>query len=92
MGATLEVGNNFKGIKAATTSNIESVGRAVQEAGKVTELAGTSALAEILSFADANSALITGSATAAEEQFATLEKNNLAVNETNRITNARQRA
>ena len=45
MGATLEVGNNLKGIKAATTSNIESVGRAVQEAGKVTELAGTSGAA-----------------------------------------------
>ncbi len=87
MSATTEVGSNIKGIQQATTANIRRVEEAAKSVGEATTLAGTSgeALSTILQLANANSSLITNIATAAEQQSATSEEINHAIEEINRI-------
>ncbi len=87
MSATSEVGNSITGIQAATTKNIDRVAVAAERAGKATELASTSgeALTEILNLASGNAALITSIAAASEQQSATSEEINHAVEEIHRI-------
>ncbi len=87
MSATTEVGSNIQGIQQATAANMRRVEEAAKSVGEATELAGTSgeALHTILDLASQNSALITGIATAAEEQSATSEEINRAIDEINRI-------
>ena len=87
MGATSEVGSSITGIQTSTANNIQRVSDAAEGVVKATGLANDSgdALAEILELASANAALISGIATAAEEQSATSEEINRAVDEINRI-------
>ena len=87
MSATTEVGSSIRGIQSSTANNITRVGKAATSVQEATELAGTSgtALQEILHLADNNSTLISGIATAAEEQSATSEEINRAIEEVNRI-------
>ena len=87
MGATSEVGGNIRGIQATATNNIRSVAEAAEKVAQATALAGTSgeALSEILHFANSNSALMAGIATAAEEQSSTSEEINRSIDEVNRI-------
>lgn len=87
MDATTEVGNNIKGIQSATDKNLTNVTSAVGYVGQATELANNSGdvLREIVRLATGSSELIGGIATAAEEQSATSEQINRAVDEVNRI-------
>ena len=87
MTATTEVESNIKNIQTATTANIERVSKAAEGTGKATEVAAVSgrALTEILELANANTAIIAGIATAAEEQSATSEEINRSVDDINRI-------
>ena len=87
MSATSEVGSSITGIQSATTHNIQRFGHAADLVGKATELAGTSgeALQEILSLAENTAVVISGIATAAEEQSATSEEINRSVEEIHRI-------
>ena len=87
MSATSEVGSSISGIQSATTHNIQRFGQAAELVGKATELAGTSgeALKEILSLAEHTAVVISGIATAAEEQSATSEEINRSVEEIHRI-------
>ncbi len=87
MNATTEVGNNIRGIQQATAANVRRVEDAAKSVGEATQLAGSSgdALNVILDLANKNSSVITGIATAAEEQSATSEEINRAVEEINRI-------
>ncbi len=90
MSATTEVGASIQGIRMATDANIQQVAEAGKSVSVATELAGISgtALQKIVGFAGANSALIASIATAAEEQSATSEEINLAVEEINHIAAA----
>ncbi len=90
MSATTEVGNSIRGIQQTTTMNIERVSQSTTFAAKATELAAVSgaALEEILDLANNNTALISGIATAAEEQSATSEEINNSIDEINHIANA----
>ncbi|MCC8193542.1 MAG: methyl-accepting chemotaxis protein, partial [Deltaproteobacteria bacterium] len=87
MTATTEVGSNIRSIQSATTANIQRMSTAGQSTVRATEVAAVSgqALQEILDLANTNTALITGIATAAEEQSATSEEINRAVEDINRI-------
>jgi methyl-accepting chemotaxis protein len=87
--ATQEVGANINAIQQSAKTNIQEVGTAVQNIGEATELANSSgkALAEIVDMAEANSAVVTSIATAAEEQSATSEEINRAIEEINHIVN-----
>ncbi len=87
MSATTEVGGSIKGIQGATQNNLRRVTEAARSVEEATSLAGTSgqALDEILHLANRNSELVTGIATAAEQQSATSEEINSAVEEINRI-------
>ncbi len=90
MTATTEVGNSIRGIQETTTMNINRVSESAGFAGKATELAAVSgdSLNEILTLANANSGLISGIATAAEEQSATSEEINRSIDEINHIANS----
>ncbi len=87
MSATSEVGNSISGIQSSTTSNIAHFEKAAKIIAEATELANTSgqALTEIHSLAEGNAQLITGIATAAEEQSATSEEIHQAAEGVNRI-------
>ncbi len=76
MSATTEVGTSITGIQRSTAANIAQFEKAVKIIGDATALTNTSgeALAEIQHLAEHNAALITGIATAAEEQSATSEE------------------
>ncbi len=89
MSATYEVGTNIQDIQQAARLNIEEVERAVQSVGAATELANASgeALGEIVHLAVDNSGVVSSIATAAEQQSATSEEINRAIDEINRITN-----
>ena len=87
MGATSEVGTSIQGIQNSTSANLQRVIEAAKNASQATELASDSgaALREIVSLAAANAGLITGIATAAEEQSATSEEINVSIEDINRI-------
>ena len=87
MSATTEVGSSIRGIQSSTATNLQRVTEAGKSVVEATELAVTSgsALQQIVTLAGKNSALITGIATAAEEQSATSEEINRSVEEINRI-------
>ncbi len=87
MTATTEVGNSIRGIQDTTTMNITRVSESAQFAGKATDLAAVSgnSLEEILTLVNTNTMLISGIATAAEEQSATSEEINRSVDEINHI-------
>ena len=87
MSATTEVGGNIRGIQNSTSMNIERMGAAARAAASATERAGVSgtALEEILHLAQGTSALIASIATAAEEQSATSEEINAAIDAINNI-------
>ncbi len=87
MTATTEVGNSIRGIQETTKMNISRVSESAGFAGKATDIAAVSgsSLEEILSLADTNTALISGIATAAEEQSATSEEINRSIDEINEI-------
>ncbi len=76
MSATNEVGTSITGIQRSTAANIAQFEKAVKIIGDATELSNTSgvALEEIQELAEHNASLITGIATAAEEQSATSEE------------------
>lgn len=87
MRATAEVETSIDGIRASTRENIELVSVVSNKVQTSTELAVDSgeALSEILELADGTVQLITGIATAAEEQSATSEEINRAIEEINKI-------
>ncbi len=87
MSATTEVGGSIRGIQAAAQENIHRVQAAGKSVSEATQLAQTSgdALHEILDLANNSSDLVSGIATAAEEQSATSESINQSVDEINRL-------
>ena len=87
MTATTEVGTNIKSIQTASANNIQRMAAAGEITVRATEIASVSgqALSEILDLANANTALIAGIATAAEEQSATSEEINRSVEDISRI-------
>ncbi len=87
MSATTEVGASISGIQSSTASNITQFEKAAKIINEATGLANTSgeALAEIHSLAEGNAGLITGIATAAEEQSATSEEIHMAADGVSRI-------
>jgi methyl-accepting chemotaxis protein len=87
MSATSEVGENIKAIQAAAETNMQSVDSAVESVAKATNLADLSgkALESIVTMSTDSSELISSIATAAEQQSATSEEINRAVEDVNRI-------
>ncbi len=87
MTATTEVGNSIRGIQETTALNISRVSESAHSAGTATELAATSgqSLAEIVELVNANTALISGIATASEEQSASSAEINASIDEINHI-------
>ncbi|MFW5490371.1 MAG: methyl-accepting chemotaxis protein [Desulfovibrio sp.] len=87
MSATREVGENIKAIQAATETNMKSVDGAVESVSQATKLADLSgkALEAIVSMSADSSELISSIATAAEQQSATSEEINRAIEDVNRI-------
>ncbi len=88
MSATTEVGASITGIQNSTTSNIEQFDKATKIIAEATRLANTSgdALIEIHTLAQKNAQLITGIATAAEEQSASSEEIGAAALDVSRIS------
>lgn len=87
MTATQEVGSNISAIQLSTRKNMEEMANAVKAVTEATELANSSgaALSEIVELATANSSVVTSIATAAEQQSATSEEINRAIDEINKI-------
>ncbi len=87
MTATTEVGNSIRGIQETTSLNISRVSESAHCAGTATELATVSgnSLAEIVELVNANTALISGIATASEEQSASSSEINSSIDEINNI-------
>ncbi|HAS88380.1 MAG TPA: chemotaxis protein [Desulfovibrio sp.] len=87
MDATNEVGSNIQAIQSATDTNLRNVNSAVENVAQATELANSSgaALSQIVGMSTDSSSLVESIATAAEEQSATSEQINRAVDEVNRI-------
>jgi methyl-accepting chemotaxis protein len=87
MSATHEVGANITAIQNSARASIQEVGEAAKAVTEATELANTSgqALTEIVSLASANSSVVASIATAAEEQSATSEEINRAIEAVNTI-------
>jgi len=85
--ATTEVGASIKGIQTSAQINIKRVAEAAMGAEDATNIANVSgeALKEILKLVNANSILISGIATAAEEQSATSEEINSSIEDINKI-------
>ncbi|MDR0238890.1 MAG: methyl-accepting chemotaxis protein [Deltaproteobacteria bacterium] len=90
MSATQEVGTSITAIQSSARANINEVGKAVKNIGEATGLANSSgdALKEIVDLAGTSSAVVTSIATAAEEQSATSEEINRAIEEINRVVGA----
>ncbi len=88
MSATTEVGNSIRNIQQSTSMNINYFEKTLELINGATELAHTSghALSEIRGLAKENANLIAAIATAAEQQSATSEEINKAVDEVNQIT------
>jgi len=87
MHATQEVGTSITAIQGSTRTNIGEMGKAVENIDEATTLANSSghALKAIVDLAAASSAVVTSIATAAEEQSATSEEINRAIEEINRV-------
>ncbi len=87
MSATSEVGQNIKAIQSAAETNMKSVDSAVESVTRATSLADLSgqALGAIVSLSTDSSELISSIATAAEQQSATSEEINRAIEDVNRI-------
>ncbi|MCL1985196.1 MAG: methyl-accepting chemotaxis protein, partial [Betaproteobacteria bacterium] len=87
MSATQEVGTSITAIQSSARTNIGEMGKAVENIGEATSLANSSgdALKEIVDLAAASSAVVTSIATAAEEQSATSEEINRAIEEINNV-------
>ncbi|CCO23911.1 methyl-accepting chemotaxis protein [Maridesulfovibrio hydrothermalis] len=87
MAATTEVGKNIKTIQSAAQTNVKSVDLAVENVNEATELASSSgeALGQIVAMSADTSLLISSIATAAEQQSATSEEINGAIDEVNQI-------
>jgi methyl-accepting chemotaxis protein len=87
MQATQEVSSGINAIQNSTHANMEAVDNAVHNIATATGLANSSggALKEIVDMASASSAIVASIATAAEEQSATSEEINGAVEEINRV-------
>ncbi len=87
MSATTEVGSSITGIQQSTASNIAQFEKAAKIISEATALSNASgeALAEIQSLAEGNAELITGIATAAEEQSSTSEEIGQAATAINQI-------
>ncbi len=85
--ATNEVGDSIKGIQTSATANRERVILAAQVTSQANELATVSgnALQEIVDLTNTNAGLVTGIATAAEEQSSTSDEINHAIEDINRI-------
>lgn len=89
MDATNEVGSSIKAIQDATDTNLRNMNSAVESVSEATDLANSSgsALGQIVNLSMESSTLVDGIATAAEEQSATSEQINRAIDEVNRIVN-----
>jgi len=87
MQATQEVGNSINAVQNSARVNIEEVGRAVVSVEEATGLANSSgvALSEIVELVTANSSVVASIATAAEQQSATSEEINHAIEEISRV-------
>ncbi|WP_304085056.1 methyl-accepting chemotaxis protein [Maridesulfovibrio ferrireducens] len=87
MAATTEVGENIKTIQSATQTNVQNVNLAVESISQATELAEESgqALGQIVTLSTDSSDLISGIATAAEQQSATSDEINRAIDEVNQV-------
>ncbi len=87
MEATKEVGDNIRVIQNATETTVQNVNAAVKSVTEATTLANNSgeALSQIVKMTTGTSDLISGIATAAEQQSATSEEINNAIDEVNRI-------
>jgi methyl-accepting chemotaxis protein len=87
MHATNEVGSSIKAIQEAAETNAESVNNAVTSVAEATGLAAQSgeALSEIVALSSESSSLIAGIATAAEQQSATSDEINRAIEDVNRV-------
>ena len=87
MQATGEVGGSISAIQSSSRVNIDAVAEASRAVAEATELANSSgeALTEIVSLASDSSSVVASIATAAEQQSATSEEINMAVNEINQI-------
>ena len=83
MTATVEVGSSIKQIQNSTAANVDRVALAAKGVAEATDLASESggALNEIVNFVAHTTELISGIATAAEEQSATSEEIARAVEE-----------
>ena len=87
MQATQEVGASINAVQHSARVNVDEVGKAVSSVEEANGLANSSgeALSTIVELASANSAVVASIATAAEEQSATSEEINSAVDEINRV-------
>lgn len=87
MAATNEVGNSIKAIQDAATTNVGNVNSAVASVEEATGLAHESgeALNMIVTLSEESTGLISGIATAAEEQSAASEEINRALEAVHRI-------
>lgn len=87
MEATNKVGSSIGSIQSAASASMQSVESAVSSVAHATELADTSgeALKNIVMLSTESSALILSIATAAEEQSATSEEINHAIEDVNQI-------
>ncbi len=87
MSATHEVGTNISAIQQSARTNIDEVAKAVSCVTKATGLAQSSgdALKGIVDLAAASSSVVASIATAAEQQSATSEEINQAIDEINKI-------
>jgi methyl-accepting chemotaxis protein len=87
MSATQEVSSSINAIQHSTRINIEAVDSAAKSIAEATGLADSSgkALKEIVGLASTNSSVVASIATAAEEQSATSEEINRAIEEINHV-------
>ncbi len=87
MSATQEVGSSIQAIQNSANNNILDVTNAVKNITEATELANASgdALHEIVALATSNSSLVSSIAAAAEEQSATSEEINSALDDVRRM-------
>ncbi|MBI4806566.1 MAG: methyl-accepting chemotaxis protein [Desulfovibrio sp.] len=94
MTATKQVGDAIAGIQSGTTKNIGNAARAVEIVESVTTLATRSgaSLSEIVQLIDLTSDQVRTIATASEQQSATSEQINRALEEVSHISNATSEA
>ena len=87
MSATQEVGSSIQAIQNSANTNILDVINAVKNITEATELANASGatLHDIVTLATSNSSVVSSIATAAEEQSATSEEINCALDDVSRV-------